>query len=427
MKLVKPDLKNSFEELLCSAQLIALSLVIILSGTTPRSVITEYPAANVTIFVDFRSVMIFPFDYPLIVFIVLGLIRTVMSKPWRATLRRMFDRHNQMLIYWIPFVGFTLMSVLWATYPLLAAVAAVRLLLYGSAAVIVAGLFLGESGNYAAIWTFRTVALIGVVQSVIGLAQVSILRPLGWFNLGEMNVDIMDRAFGLTVNPNNLAGYLLFAGVSVAVLMARDDRDDRDFPGRIGKSVEIGLALLLLAGMLATGSRTMLFSGALAFILLRGLTQVRSRGINLFWLLRLAPAILAIGAVVLIISQNANRMPILERLGFGATEAFRLIQQVPLQGDGAWNTQLRAMAVSDAPASFTLLPVHNIYILLVAELGLFGLLLFGVGWWATIRNLISHVFPMSHAEQQRIPLLWGALTLVFSLFGDYYFWLDQRS
>ena len=137
MKLVKPDLKTSIEELLCSAQLIALSLVFILSGTTPRSVIIEYPASNVTIFVDFRSVMIFPFDYPLIVFIVLGLIRTVMSKPWRATLRRMFDRPNQTLIYWVPFVGFTLMSALWATYPLLAAVAAVRLLLYGSAAVIV--------------------------------------------------------------------------------------------------------------------------------------------------------------------------------------------------------------------------------------------------------------------------------------------------
>ena len=231
-----------------------------------------------------------------------------------------------------------------------------RLLMLGGVYWLVAGKFLD--------WRVMLKCLLAalVVQAGIGIAQFWLQSSVGLGALGESLVNVKDlgvakfsfldrdwlRAYGTFVHPNVFAGYLVVGLLGLLVLDLR-------------KWLKWTVFFLLFVALMLTFSR----GAMLAFVLVLPWVM-EGNGRKWYWLL----LALVVGVFVLRFAEMAGDR------GQFLLAAREMIKNDVL-GVGLGNFTL----VMQDFVSFELLPwsfqpVHNVFLLVAAELGLMGLVLF---------------------------------------------------
>ncbi|HUR40466.1 MAG TPA: O-antigen ligase family protein, partial [Verrucomicrobiae bacterium] len=226
------------------------------------------------------------------------------------------------------------------------------------------------------------------------------------------------------LNPNDYAGLLLVI-LFAAGSLARG--------GRVGRAA---LALLLLAGVLWSGSRTAFVALAAAPVLLIAFSPSQRRGAALRkGAAAYVAALLAVGAVYALDSSQAQALHARaatitdyrnESTWAGRLDIWRggleLVAARPLLGSGAGNFPIAATAVSGIPQRSTDgapgQVAHNVLLGMTAELGLAGLLVFSF----LLARALMRARALARVEPMGSALLLGLLAyslMAMSLSWEY--------
>ncbi|HLA81434.1 MAG TPA: O-antigen ligase family protein [Thermoleophilia bacterium] len=325
-------------------------------------------------------------------------------------------------------------SASWALSRASAAYATLRLLV-----MVLLYLYLASHKiDHGAVAMAFVVAL--TVHSLVAVVQLGLQRPIGLSFLGEVakaepSPDAWMRGYGLGPHPNVLGGFLFVALTATAALAAHNTRS----------LLVVAVLALGTAGLLSTFSRSAWLATlalglpALVAMLTKATSRLQRR--YAYGVVVVLAAVLALFAVF-----NGDRLatrlwlPAMSLLGGGQggssleqqvidtrlgaqNAALEIIARRPLAGVGAGNFVLGAQTEL-GPSFDAYVPVHNMVLLLAAELGLLGGML-----WATLT-----VGPLAIAWARRRQALsvWGLTwtaawcgCAVISLF-DFYFWGWQQ-
>jgi hypothetical protein len=265
-------------------------------------------------------------------------------------------------------------SSLWAVKPALAVVQGMHMLIWVAFALVVAGIRLPPDRMAAAF-------VLGLlVHAIVGFAQVIIQNHVGLFVLGELRIPPDDplkfvtagsslflRAYGLSQHPNVLAGHLA-VGLILCWGLAASRRS-------VGRALVFLTWATLFASLLLTFSRSgwlaALFGMTVALMWLGRLGRLSRRTVGFICKLTVIAAVLVavfayafdLFLVPRILDALQGRDPRLLMMN----SAVKLISEHPLAGVGAGN--FSEVTRLDA--------VHNVVLLIGAELGLAGLAVVG--------------------------------------------------
>ncbi|MBZ0295747.1 MAG: O-antigen ligase family protein [Anaerolineae bacterium] len=407
--------QSPFERTLSWLQLIALALMIFLSVISrPRQMLLEVsPQWNIPI--EFRIVSISIPDIFVLALLLLTVIRLVVSASYRDDL---FDVVHKIItraggLWWGLLVLWVMVGLAWANEGTMLRFHLIHVIALLVMALITAGLA-RERGD-----TPLLVALIasGVVQSIIGLLQVLNNGPLGWYNLGEIDrfdYDPLDfyRAPGLAMHYNYLAGYLMIALFACMLLgYRRWSNGKRILPLVLaGAMISIGILSTLSRGALLSTAIGMLPLVVMVFLRLNR----RARLLIVGGLVALV--VLAVAYVLFVLGGIENiQTRFLTGREFFFDYSWSVIQTSPVLGVGAGNLMLEAGKIYGLEFE-NLLPVHNVYLYIWAELGLPGLALFLIG-------SITILWRLRHPNRTAL-FIWTSCFLAIcavNLF-DNYFW-----
>jgi|GEM_PF-633984 len=284
----------------------------------------------------------------------------------------------------ISFVSFAFLSFLWSGSPFLSAFWGFRLPILATAVYLSLALVL-DSVYYKNIF-FKLIIATGLIESLIALGQFIFQQSLGLYFLGEGNlnggilglakIDLFGhnllRAYGTFPHPNVLGGFLLFTIVTTFWYKPARYQNIFIFIQFIGlgltfsRSAILGFLLIILLSWRAwkffpahnkyksiLNKKTFLFSSFL--ILLFSLFLIRS------------PI-----QKILDGSDQTTRL----RIEY-VKAAFSRFSDSPILGRGWGTGPIELPAFSKFPFySWEMQPVHNIYLLVLSDLGIIGLLLF---------------------------------------------------
>lgn len=407
------------QRLLTAGQHLALMLLVIVTPTTFRDVLWSYPLPADLIFVEFRGVLFFPpMDSALILLLLCSLFRAIVDVPWRSHVLTIaiviFSRFGG--VAWLLFLLWMVAGLAWARLPVIG----VYQILHLSAALLVAWIvaaFVAQNQHKLCVVAFLAGAS---VQAVIAMLQWSLGTSLDLDVLGELALNI-ERGWGLTVNPNNLAGYLLLALFLTLYAVIR-------WKLSVIGQVLIGAAgVCIVGGLLAATSLTALMAlvvtagGVLIYVAVKRLTTWQQRGLAL-----LAVALVGAAVIASALSLRDDRVDTLrQRLTYGYPDTLALLHESPLLGAGTGNGMVE-IGWDYAYVTFqwdfqVRLPAHNAFLMEAANTGLIGMVLYLLAWgWVLWRSL-----RLTHPGGRVLAVAFLCVTLV-SLF-DYYFRGDMRS
>lgn len=403
--------------LLSGAQWIAAFAVIALSTVSSPRVALSTVSAQPNIPVEFRAILLSLPDLPAFLLILLTLARLLLDEPYIAQFRRTIQPIMTRFggLFWIALAVWSFVTLAWAATSSMALYTSLHLTLAMLTALCVASLITREND----LWRLLAVlVIVGVVQAAAALIQVAIQGPIGLFNLGEVGVFPWDsagfyRARGLTMHPNYLGGVLmlaLFACLTLWVALSKQKR---------ARTLILIAGLFTLAGLTGTFSRSAfvgLIVGCAPLIVL--ILRQRLRRVWIVAGLAVAIIVLGIGAVAV----RGDLQTVQTRL-FGAREfffdyTFRVIQERPLLGIGSGNLMLRVGQIEGNHGQ-DLLPVHNVYLYVWAELGVPGLVLFMGG----LLSLLWRTRLWTATQPWPGRILGGALlAMAVVMLFDNYFW-----
>lgn len=299
----------------------------------------------------------------------------------------------------------------------LAGYVAVRWLL-GAAAFLALCQF-PEHGRRFTTWFLGGLAL----HVAVGVAQVVLQRPIGLplelalppQQPGAAIVSVADRnwlrAYGLMFHPNVFGGFLV-AGILLAL------------PRLESRTMRI-IWWLYWAGLLLTFSRSA-FLAVTVVVLPAALCLVRSRPElrRSLWIAGGGVLLVGVLGAVTMHEQIATRLSLkraaeifsLSERGEQMEVAAKLIVANPVFGVGAGNFPI---AVADTDVETRPLPVHNVGLLLAAEVGVVG----GLTWLGTLVLLIVGIRrAVRNRVTEAIPPFFAALALWIVGLFDYYPW-----
>ena len=292
---------------------------------------------------------------------------------------------------------FSAFSVLAADYLLLSFFAAIRLVLTITAALAAAELLRDGTVKFERV--ALALAAFSVVQSLVGFGQFAFQGGLGLKFLGEPEIGPLVggaskvlagggkllRAYGTFPHPNVFAAFLLSGLFSFYYLWLKIPPAGQ----RAGLAKRLAAALgifAVLAGLALSFSRSAWFAAALltAVFLIRVFLTAETRKKAATLLFLLAAFVLIIGktygfvlfpraqlsssepAVVYRLAYNELGVEIIKSKPFGVGIGNQVIYAVK-------NDLYRNLEMTER---WQWQPVHNIYILMAAEIGVFGLLAF---------------------------------------------------
>jgi len=326
--------------------------------------------------------------------------------------------------------GLAAASACWALRPGLALIQGAHLLIWVAFAVVVAEARVPPDRMVAAF-------VLGLlVHATVGFAQVIIQNHVGLTVLGELRIPPDDplkkvqagaswflRAYGLSPHPNVLAGHLAMGLILSWGLSAGQRHVSRRLVGATW--------VALLACLLLTFSRSGLLAAVVGMI---------GAGIWLSHAGVLARPIAGLGrkvavtAMVVIAVFAVAFSPYLTKRVMDAlmgvdirlvllNVAIKLIAEHPVSGVGAGNFSVATWAATSGQTTYD--AVHNVLLLVVAELGLTGLVV--VGTMVTV--LVAVGYRRWHARSNYLwyGLLAGSLMglVTVSLF-DHYLWTHPQ-
>ncbi|MDW8172874.1 MAG: O-antigen ligase family protein [Anaerolineae bacterium] len=379
---------------------------------------------------------IYPLGFVLSIVLLLGLLAWALSglTGLRAALRR--PSASLMMATLIAFVAWAVLSQGWAFAKLRQGGAAqgnsLQIALWVASALCAISLASARLRR----WMLSALLLGLLFYGLIGAAQTAAQRDLGLQALGEFRLDprqsgvsVVESALGvrwlrpysLTPHPNLFAGAVL-AGLCAALALSLDERRRQRILGR----AVWGLGLYLLLMSFSRGAWLAL--GLSALILLPVLLR------HADWRRRWLPLALisaVVGAVFMIVyqpfvlsrfgdgQQTTEMRSIADRLVYTKI-AIHAIGSHPLQGVGAGNFPWYAADYLWRYTDYDLRGdnVHNVALLVTAELGLTGTALLGT---ALLMALVTaYRLCWQQLEAARLALLALALAyLVVGLFDHY--------
>ncbi len=238
-------------------------------------------------------------------------------------------------------------------------------------------------------------ALAAVIQSLIGISQFLFQNSFGskWLGMAVQEASVSGtsvigtstnrflRAYGAFPHPNILAGFLLIGLIILIGLYFQAKRKEGQYLTLVG-------LVIITTGLFFTFSRANWLVLVAAFFFLLGMVSPKKYFQN--WHL---PILKILGIIFLIflvftliypqiiqtrfsLNERLEKLSIGQRMNY-YQEAFKLIKEHSLTGVGLSNYTLAVN--TEIGSSFSGLeyqPVHNVYVLVLAELGIFGLLIF---------------------------------------------------
>jgi hypothetical protein len=285
-----------------------------------------------------------------------------------------------------------------------------------------------------------------MLHAPLAIAQFVFQHRVEWLlvsSLGDVQTWPWLRGYGLTAHANILGGYL---SLGLAALMASRLVGADDRPGRPGRGWLFLIFGVLVAGLLSTFSRSAWFGtavgvGLLALVwhanrrvwqsrrglpgrlaLIGGLISLLYLG---FWpgyfVSRLmTPAGEWLG-VLEVPSENIEMINLETRAGYDETAWRLIVDHFPGGVGGANFTQASYRLDPDLPPDHLYLPVHNVLLLITAELGPAGGLC-----WLWLWGAFGLALWRSRAAVSRDSWLLGwsiALVSLFVIsFFDFYLW-----
>lgn len=274
------------------------------------------------------------------------------------------------------------------------------------------------------IWQFLTQSSpvtkwLGLAPHLPAISGTSVVENIGGRFL---------RAYGGLPHPNILAGYLVIALIILGGLYLVTQKNYQ-------KYFVLGSFGLITTGLFFTFSRTGWLALAGAIILLFLMVYLAKKPLRFhFEILKLVGIVILIFVIFtsLFSSLVTTRVQATERLEEKSWEqrnlynqqALKLIQSHWLTGVGLGNYTLAVYNEVDSrlePLEYQ--PVHNIYALILAETGIFGLIVFILLILEIFKNLWQKRRKLNFESQ---PWFWVyslVLLIIFIIFfWDHYFW-----
>ncbi len=434
-KLFNPRTKLLFLSL-DRLQILLLALIILTIPTGFRQYVFLYQPSylwqdgtQTNVFPEFRGIVLFLADYFVFSLVILSLVRVIFDKRFRKNLSTFIEElFTQYKIGgWLALALWVSVSGFWGAFPRLAHYSGFLIFLDLGIAILIAYL---ASQDYLK-WIALAFVLGCVGQSLIAIAQIINGGSLGLDWLGETNwhwsPNLTDpalasvhglRANGLAVNPNNLAGYLvvgLWAGRWLRATLHH----------KLLKAVLNGALGIIILGLLATVSR----SAIVAWVMVSLVIYIfRQQSLPTFKIPSLR-TMLFISAIVLIfvllgwsdiVGTRFSYTTLSNDLAtrnFLEDDTMQVLQEHWLLGVGANNVMLKIAYLNPLDEKL-LLPIHNVYLLIWAEVGLIGLGLFIFAIGASLRQI-----------KRDASIFWiGAVfSLLLIMLVDYYLWGDYPS
>ncbi len=281
----------------------------------------------------------------------------------------------------------------------------------------------------------------GVLQAAVALGQFVFQHDLGLQVLGESRIaaDLAGvakldtaagkivRSYGTFPHPNLLAAYLATALLAWWWLWVRRAAS----AARIADAALLGIGAALLAGFAVAFSRLGLVALAVGFSVVAwrmwavpGLRRRFGRQARLGALFVLGCGL----GLVLLLPQWASRIAIDGREQAVALRveyvrsAWRMVAEHPFFGAGPGTFAEIAPRFSDQIAEpWQRQPVHNLWLLMLAELGAVGFMAFIVFVWRLLRPLAVRAETGEQALAKALAVGLLAALFAFSL-GDHFFW-----
>ncbi len=404
-------------------------IFLILLPSTFRWTLINRPVG--ALFPEFTSLVLYLSDIPLLLCLTLWL--------WAQGLAPAGRLHLTPWVATLPILGLVALmglSALWASFPPLALESCIR----GGALL---GLALFARNELKPPAPAATALAIGAaIQSAVALGQLIAQRPLGLEALGELQdagaragMGLWIRGYGLTTHPNLLGGYLMAGFLAALGLVAATAGWRQVLAGLAAISIAAGLAaafsrsawaggafalivlgLLLQRGRVAHGAgQALITTTALAALIAVGVIASRPGG---FVQRIIAPAAAVIRGGEIAPMEQTSLTSRVRQLQI----AWREVQRAPLTGLGAANAPI--VTWLNTPASEhkrVCLPVHNVPLLALEELGLPGLALWLAGAAAPFALTWQHVRSRGTGLWEPVWLAALAGLAVISLL-DYYPW-----
>lgn len=245
----------------------------------------------------------------------------------------------------------------------------------------------------------------------------------------SINGDLILRPYGTFSHPNVLSGFLLISAVIVCFLLLRRAKGFIKLFSVVAVVLSF-IAITLTLSRVAIGLLAVLGIGFLFYQVSIRLHTIKSiiggtlLAAIVLWIAISSP----IGQLIIprFTETSFTEEALLQREELIAS-AFTMFQSNPIDGVGLGNF-IVALAPLQDPLSLGLYlqPVHNIYLLTLAETGIVGLTLLLVGIILTYCRLVSSIrsTPLFRSEFLLLTLLLS-LILVIGLFDHYFLTLQQ--
>lgn len=292
----------------------------------------------------------------------------------------------------------------------------------------------------------------GVLQAAVALGQFILQHDLGLQLLGESRIaaDLAGvakldttagkivRSYGTFPHPNLLAAYLATAFLAWWWLWVRR----AESAARIADIALLGVGAALLAGFAVAFSRLGLVALAAGLVVVSwrvwSVPGLRWRFTRQARLAMLFVVGCGIGLALLFpqwagrVSVNGSEQAVTLRLEY-VQSAWRMVADQPFFGVGPGTFAQIVPRFSDQIAEpWQRQPVHNLWLLVLAELGVVGFVAFIVFVWRLLRPLSLRAdtglatpdgFAMAsdQALAKALAVGWLAVLFVFSV-GDHFFW-----
>lgn len=334
------------------------------------------------VYYEFTSFGVYLSDAGLILVIVTGLA-VAWTRP--GSTRRRLAATRSITLPLVALVGWAALTAPSAGDPQLALYFASRLGLLG--ALYVAIVVWGPPRQVAQL----ALAASLVIQSTIAITQFARQSDLAWYSLGEVKLhttsgyasvisaggEIWLRGYGLTPHPNILGGILVAGLLALTAPYLRNSSRSR--------AAWLMVLLISCAGLLVSFSRAAWLGGGVAgAVLIGGILAIRP------WRQRFGRAALvpALAGIIVVVVFAALRWDLVAaRLRPAASEtetrsiterqvlmdaSLSLIRRAPATGIGAGGFSSASVPLlRDVPNTLPQ-PVHNLPLLLTAELGVLG-------------------------------------------------------
>lgn len=394
-------------------QVALLCIIIFISVvSSPRSMLLEVsPQPNIPI--EFRIIAISIPDYFAALLIVVTIIRLLFDAEYRGQLSTtanwIFSTWGGR--WWGGLALWMVVGMAWAGDSAMLRFTTLHFILLLVMAVILADVVRRRDERVL----LSALVLSAVIQSLIAAAQTVNGGPLELWSLGEIDRFTYEttayyRAPGLSMHPNYLGGYLML-GLFACASLARQNLQDK-------KTTLILLVagLVIGVGLVTTLSRSAMLATVVGFAPVV-VTLVWSGARRSRWLIGGGLVMLIITAAILIwvILNGDLQSRIFASREFFFTYSFEVIKNHPVLGVGAGNLMLEVGRMWGMSVEH-LLPVHNVYLYIWAELGIPGLALFLLACFAILRHLRARVNAAS--------FIWlcGFLAICVVMLFDNYWW-----